>query len=266
MSMYDLIVLGAGPGGYVAAERAGKAGLKTLLIEKAQLGGVCLNSGCIPTKTLLHAAKTYYLASNSADFGVSVDKAVFQLEKAMAWKAKVTDTLQKGIAAMMKRHGVEVVQGEGRLIKAGTVRVGQTDYTGKSIIIATGSSTLVPPIPGVDNSKVLTSTELLNIKELPKSIIIVGGGIIGMEFASFFSLLGLPVTVIEMLDEIVPVLDKDFAAQLRKMLPKITFELGAKVEGISEASEGVSVSFSRGTEKKTLSASNVLLSVGRRRK
>jgi dihydrolipoamide dehydrogenase len=258
--MYDLIILGAGPGGYVAAERAGAAGLKTLIIEKAHLGGVCLNAGCIPTKTLLSAAKTYAHALESESIGVTVKEAVFHLDKAMAWKAKVIETLQKGIAAMMKRGGVEVVQGEGRLVSANTVKVGSADYQAKAIIIATGSSSVVPPIPGIKNPKVLTSTELLSISEMPKKLVIVGGGIIGMEFASFFSMLGVEVTVVEMMDEIIPVLDKEFAAALRKALPKVKFELGAKVEEFSDSG----VTYSRGGEKKTVPADLVLLSIGRR--
>ncbi|MDR1179446.1 MAG: dihydrolipoyl dehydrogenase [Spirochaetales bacterium] len=258
--MHDLIILGAGPGGYVAAERAAAAGLKTLLIEKTHLGGVCLNSGCIPTKTLLNAAKTYAHALESESIGVSVQGAAFHLDKAMAWKAKVVETLQKGIAAMMKRGGVEVVQGEGRLIKPGMVRVGTTDYTAKSIIIATGSSSVVPPIAGVKNPNVVTSTQLLNISALPKKLLIVGGGIIGMEFASFFSMLGVQVTVVEMMDEIIPVLDREFAAALRKALPKVSFELGAKVEEFT----GAGVVYSRGGKKITSEADLVLLSIGRR--
>ncbi|MDR1316184.1 MAG: dihydrolipoyl dehydrogenase [Spirochaetales bacterium] len=258
--MHDLIILGAGPGGYVAAERAAAAGLKTLLIEKTHLGGVCLNSGCIPTKTLLNAAKTYAHALESESIGVSVQGAAFHLDKAMAWKAKVVETLQKGIAAMMKRGGVEVVQGEGRLVKPGMVRVGTTDYTAQSIIIATGSSSVVPPIAGVKNPNVVTSTQLLNISALPKKLLIVGGGIIGMEFASFFSMLGVQVTVVEMMDEIIPVLDREFAAALRKALPGVSFELGAKVEEFT----GAGVVYSRGGTKITSDADLILLSIGRR--
>jgi dihydrolipoamide dehydrogenase len=266
--MYDLIILGAGPGGYVAAERAGAAGLKTLIVEKDNLGGVCLNRGCIPTKTLLSSAKIYAQALEAESVGVSTGGAVFHLDKAMAWKGKVIDTLQKGIAAMLKRGGVETVRGEGRLMHPDTVRVDGKDYSAKSLIIATGSSPLTPPIPGLLDGTdlrrkppgVMTSTELLSITEIPKQLVIVGGGIIGMEFASFFSLLGVSVTVVEMMDEIVPVLDREFAALLRKSLPKVTFELGAKVEEISDAG----VCFSRSGAKNTVPADTVLLSIGRR--
>jgi len=258
--MYDIIILGAGPGGYVAAERAGHAGLKVLLIEKAELGGVCLNAGCIPTKTLLSAAKTYAHAKEAEGIGVSVEKAVFQLERAMAWKTRVIDTLRKGIASQMKRFGVEIVRGEGVLVNNHTVKVGSTNYEAKNIILATGSSPAVPPIPGVENKKVVTSTELLDIKEMPKSVAIVGGGYIGMEFASFFAMLGVNVTVVEMMDEIIPILDKDFAALLRKSIPGITYELGAKVEEISDAG----VTYSRGGKRSTVSADLILLSIGRR--
>jgi dihydrolipoamide dehydrogenase len=268
--MYDLIILGAGPGGYVAAERAGAAGLKTLIIDKSRLGGVCLNCGCVPTKTLLNSAKTYAHALEAESIGVSVSGAAFHLDKAMAWKNRVIDTLQKGIAAMMKHGGVEVLQGEARLINPGTVRVGEKDYSAKSILIATGSSAVVPPIPGLKDGnnlrqkspRVVTSTELLDISEMPKQLVIAGGGIIGMEFASFFSLLGVPVTVVEMMDEIVPALDRELAAILRKSLPGVTFELGAKVEEISGA--GVTFSRTRDGEKKTVPADTVLLSLGRR--
>ncbi|MDR1933382.1 MAG: dihydrolipoyl dehydrogenase [Spirochaetales bacterium] len=258
--MYDLIILGAGPGGYVAAERAAAGGLKTLLIEKDRLGGVCLNAGCIPTKTLLSAAKTYAHALEAESIGVTVKEAVFHLDKAMAWKARVIETLQKGIAAMLKRGGVEVVQGEGRLVKPGTVRVDRTDYQAKSVIIATGSSSVVPPIPGVKHPKVVTSTELLNIAEMPKKLVIVGGGIIGMEFASFFSMLSAEVTVVEMMDEIIPALDREFALALRKALPKVSFELGAKVQEFSDAGVG----YSRGGQKNLIPADLALLCIGRR--
>lgn len=257
--MHDLIILGAGPGGYVAAQRAGRAGLKVLLVEKAELGGVCLNAGCIPTKTLLAGAKSFAHLKEAEAFGVAVEKPVFHLDKAMARKARVVDTLRKGIAASMKRFGVEVAAGAGLLRDNRTVEVAGTRHTGKAVIIATGSSPAVPPIPGVDRPWVLTSTGVLDIRETPKNPVIVGGGYIGMEFASLFDMIGSQVTVVEMMPEIVPGLEPEFAAQLRKAMPGVTFELGARVEEFGDHS----LTFSRGDKKTTLPADLTLLSIGR---
>jgi len=259
--MFDIIVIGAGPGGYIAAERAGAQGKSVLLIEKAHFGGVCTNEGCIPTKSLLNAAKQYVHGLEAGKFGVHFENARFELSEAMAWKQDVIETLRKGIAYLMKKNKVEVVMGEAEFLDRQTVRVNGQTYQGQNIIIATGSSAAVPPIPGANESSALvTNREILQIEQLPKSIIIIGGGYIGMEFACFFSSVGVDVQVVEMMPEIVPMMDAEFAVLLRKSLPKIGYHLGAKVERI----DGNAVTFSKDGQQDTLQADLILMSVGRR--
>lgn len=259
--MYDIIIIGGGPGGYIAAERAGARGKSVLLIEKEHLGGVCLNSGCVPTKTLLNSAKTYAHATVGAKFGVHATNVSFDLNQAMAWKQEVIEKLRGGIAYMMKKFKVEVVFSEAEIIDKHTVQTkdGKT-WQGQNLIIATGSSPAMPPIPGArDNPKVLTSTELLAIKQMPSSLVVIGGGVIGVEFASLFSTLGVKVTVIEMMEEIIPFMDKEHAPQLRKALKPIDFQLGCKVEKI----EGATVYYSANDGAKSVSADLILMAVGR---
>ncbi len=264
---YDLIIIGAGPGGYIAAERAGSLGKRVLLVEKDKLGGVCLNRGCIPTKSLLHASKLYAHVKEGARFGVSADNLRFDLGTAMEHKRKTVETLRRGIASQMKRFGVTLLEGDARFIGSSggnRVQVGSQIYRARNLIIATGSSPAMPPIPGlqegVERGQVLTSTELLEIAQMPKRLVIVGGGYIGMEFASFFGTLGTEVTVVEMMDEIVPIMDREFAAILRKSVKGVKYELGARVERI----DGGVVTFSRGGEKGRAEGDLVLISVGRR--
>jgi dihydrolipoamide dehydrogenase len=258
--MYDLIIIGGGPGGYISAERAGAMGKTVLLIEKAHLGGVCLNAGCIPTKTLLHSSKLYAQTAKMADYGVTVENPLFDLTKAMAWKGKVIDTLRKGIAYQMKRFGVEVLNAEATLKDFNTVVADGKEYKGSNIILATGSSPFLPPIPGLDGDAVMTSTEILNIETMPESVIIIGGGYIGMEFASFFGNLGKKVTVVEMMDEIIPFMDAQFSSLLRKSLKQVDFTLGARVEKI----EGKSLTYSKDGKQETIKADIILASLGRK--
>jgi dihydrolipoamide dehydrogenase len=258
---YDIIIIGAGPGGYVAAERAGARGKKTLLIEKSHLGGVCLNEGCIPTKTLLNSAKHYAHAIHSGDIGVHVKDASFNLAQAMAWKAKVIDTNRKGIAFLMKKYKVDVVSGHGVFKSRNVVAVGEQEYTARSIIVATGSSPLLPPIPGADGPKVVSSTELLAIEKLPEKLVVVGGGVIGLEFASFFSMLDVEVHVVEMLDEVVPFMEPDLAKNLRRAMKAVSFHLGAKVSSID--ADGT-VHFEEKGKNEQLSSDLVLMAVGRK--
>ncbi len=258
--MYDLIILGAGPGGYVAAERAGERGKKVLLIEKAEIGGVCLNEGCIPTKTLLNSAKHYSHALDSKMFGVHTENAVFNLEEAQIWKNKVVATNIKGILYLMDKYGVEVLKGTGSFNTDGTIQVGEISYSGKDIIIATGSSPFMPPIPGADSKAVLDSTDLLEITKVPTSIVVIGGGVIGLEFASFFSMLGVKVDIIEMMDEIAPFMEAEFAKSMRRAMKKVKFHLGSKVESI----DGNKVNFTKGGKEKVIEAEIILMAVGRK--
>lgn len=258
---YDLIIIGAGPGGYIAAERAGAAGKSVLLIEKAELGGVCLNCGCIPSKALLNAAKHFYYAVHGSAYGVEVEGAHFNLDAAHAMKGKVMDTLRKGIAGLMKRFNVDVVDGSATIEGLRRVRVGDTVYEGDNILIATGSSPAAPPIPGATLPHVVDSSGILNIQTLPKQLVIVGGGVIGCEFACVFGSVGVPVTVIEMLPEVCPNVDPDIAKILRSELAKknVTFHTGARVEGISETD----VTFSIDGKTQSIPADAVLVSTGR---
>ncbi len=259
--MFDIIIIGAGPGGYVMAERAGHLGKKVLLIEKENLGGVCLNCGCIPTKTLLNSAKHYVHAKEAPDFGVTTGEVSFDLTKAMSWKTEVVETLRAGIGFMMKKNKVEVVSGEAKFLGSGKVQVGDEIYEGENIVIATGSSPMMPPIPGADQDHVMTSTEILNVEKMPETLTVIGGGVIGIEFASFFSSLGVKVDVIEMLDEIIPFMDKGQAKEFRRALKKkVNFNLGCKVTAID--GHDVQYTDAKGAEQ-SVQADIVLMSVGR---
>jgi dihydrolipoamide dehydrogenase len=257
---YDLIIVGAGPGGYVAAERAGHRGLKTLIVEKSHLGGVCLNEGCIPSKTLLYSAKLFHHATHGAAYGVVAEKVSFDLATVMKRKTKVIETLRKGVEFQMNRNQVTVVKGVAKLLDRQRVEVNGQTYAGKNIMLATGSAPIRPPLPGADQPHVLTSSEIFDIKELPKRLVIVGGGVIGMEFACFFSHVGVDVTVVEMLPEILPPYDPELAVGLRRALKHVTYQLGCKVEKIGAND----VTFSQDGKATTIPADLVLLSIGRR--
>jgi dihydrolipoamide dehydrogenase len=258
---YDLIVIGAGPGGYTAAERAAERGRNVLLAEQSHLGGVCTNSGCIPTKSLLNAAKHYTAAREGARFGVNAEKVSFDLAAAMAWKKDTVASLRRGIEYLMKKNGVKTVFGRAEFFDAHTVEVDGAHYRADRILIASGSSPASLPIPGADGPNVLTSSEILEITELPRRLAVIGGGVIGVEFASFFSQVGTEVTVIEMTDEIVPLLEPELAKMLRRELDQVDFRLGCRVNEIT--AEGVRYTDAGGNEQ-TAAADLVLTAVGRR--
>jgi len=259
---YDLAIIGAGPAGYVAGKKAGGEGLKVLLIEGKKLGGVCLNEGCVPSKTLLQAAKTYHHALHGEAFGVEVSDVRFNFEKANAHKMKVMDGMREGIAGLMKKRKVEVAFGQATLSQGRKVTVEEETHEADNILICTGSSPTHPPIPGIDGDNVVDSTGILELKQLPKSLVVVGGGVIGCEFACFFGSVGVPVTVLEALPEICPTLDPDLAKILRSELAKknATFHVGAKVEKIS----GSEVKFSVDGESQVAQGDLVLVATGRR--
>ncbi len=263
---YQVIVVGGGPAGYTAAEAAGKAGLSVLLIEKNSLGGVCLNEGCIPTKTLLYSAKTYDSARHALKYAVHVPEVSFDLAKIIARKSKVVRKLVLGVKAKLTAGNVTVVSGEAQIIDKNTVRCGEETYEGENLILCTGSETFIPPIPGIDTVNYWTHREALENKQLPASLAIVGGGVIGMEFASFFNSLGVRVTVIEMMDEILGGMDKELSALLRAEYANrgIEFLLGTKVVGLSETEEGAVVSYENAEGSGSVAAEKLLMSVGRR--
>jgi dihydrolipoamide dehydrogenase len=258
--MYDIIIIGAGPGGYIAAERAGKLGKSVLLIEKEQLGGVCLNRGCIPTKTLLNSSKLYKQASSSGSYGVHAKDVSFNWKEILAWKTEVIETQRKGISFLMKENGVEVLKGTAELLEGKKVLVDGDIYEGENIIISTGSSNIIPPVSGADGSNVVTSREILDLEKLPASLAVIGGGVIGMEFASLFSNLGIKVDVIEMMDEILPMMDKDHAKLMRRGMKGVKFHLSSRLEKI----EGSKLTFSLKGKEESLDADLVLMAVGRR--
>jgi dihydrolipoamide dehydrogenase len=261
MEQYDLMVIGSGPGGYVAAERAGALGKRVLLVEKDQFGGVCTNRGCIPTKSLLNSAKQYRHAQEGERFGVKAEGVTFSLADAMAWKEETIKTLRSGIEYLMKENKVSVVFGEAKVLDAHHIQVGETTYEGSYLILATGSSPFVPPIPGAKLEHVLTSDQILSLGEIPSSLVVIGGGVIGIEFASFFSMIGTKVTVIEMMSEILPMMDAEFAKLMRRELKGVDFHLGCKVEEIT--AEDVRYTDAKGV-KQAVPASLVLMSVGRK--
>ena len=262
MADFDVIVLGGGPGGYLAAERLGHAKKKVLLIEQQFLGGTCLNVGCIPTKSLLNSAKLYLHARHSAQFGVTAEGVSFDWAKVQAWKDEVVKTLVGGVAMAEKRNGVEVVDAHGTLVGPGRVEVDGEVKTADHVILATGSVPVMPPIPGTkDNPAVVDSTGLLALETFPSKLVVIGGGVIGVEFASLFAAFGAQVEVIELLSEIVPFADADLAARLRKGIEGVTFHLGCKVTGV----EGSTVVYSdaKGAEVRT-EADVILMAVGRK--
>lgn len=261
MSTFDLIVIGAGPAGYVSAERAAARGMKVLLVESRRLGGVCLNEGCIPSKTLLNSAKIYRYAMHSEAYGVRATGVEFDLTLVMARKTKVMDTLRNGIAGLMRKSKIQVVVGTAKLQAERKVEINGQIYQAKNILISTGSSPAKPPIPGCGLPGVLDSTGILNLEKLPKSVVIIGGGVIGCEFACFFGSVGVPVTVIEMLPEICPQMDKDITKNLRAELSKknVTFHTGAKVLEITADT----VRFEKEGKPESVARDIVLVSIGR---
>lgn len=263
---YQVIIIGGGPAGYTAAEVAGKAGLSVLLIEKKNLGGVCLNEGCIPTKTLLYSAKTVDNARHASKYAVNVSDVSFDLGKIIARKSKVVRKLVLGVKSKLTSNKVDLVTGEAQIVGPGRVRCGEEMYEWENLILCTGSETFIPPIPGIETVDYWTHREALDNKELPASLAIVGGGVIGMEFASFFHSLGVEVTVIEMMDEILGGMDKELSALLRADYAKrgIKFLLSTKVVGLAQSDEGTVVSYENAEGSGSIVAQRLLMSVGRR--
>lgn len=264
---YDVAIIGGGPAGYTAAEKAAANGLSTLLFEKNALGGVCLNEGCVPTKTLLYSAKVYDTIKHASKYAVSAENPTFDFPKIIARKNKVVKKLTAGIRMKMKEHGVEVISGEATIqgrAEDGTITIicGETTYEAAHLLLCTGSETVIPPIPGLQETAYWTSREALQSKELPASLVIIGGGVIGMEFASFFNSMGTEVHVVEMLDKILGPMDRELSDQLQAEYAKrgVKFYLGHKVTAVSE---GV-VTVEKAGETSTIQGEKILLSVGRR--
>ena len=268
--MYDLAIIGGGPGGYVAAERAGKAGLSVVLFEKKELGGVCLNEGCIPTKTLLYSAKVYDYSRHADKYGVIAEGVSVDVGAVFKRKQKVVKKLVGGVKVQMREAGVEVVR-EAAVIRGKngdvfTLSAGEASYESRNILICTGSEAVVPPIPGLREGlggAVVTNREILSLEELPEELVVIGGGVIGMEFASFFQSAGTKVTVVEMLPKILGPMDGEISAMLQAQYAKkgVTFHLGCKVVAV-EGNEVVFEDPEGHTNR--VHGDRILVSVGRK--
>ncbi len=264
---YDIAIIGGGPAGYNAAEKAAINGLKTVLFEKNAIGGVCLNEGCIPTKTLLYSAKLLDNMKGASKYGIlEGEQAGFDLGKIISRKDKVVKKLTGGVKMKLTSNGVEIVEGVATLLgeKSDKIRIScnEVEYVVKYVLVCTGSDTIIPPIKGLADVAYWTSKEALEIKELPKSLVIIGGGVIGIEFASFFNSMGVKVTVIEMMPEILGAMDKETSAMLRKEYAKkgIDFHLNTKVTEVSP--EGATIE--KDNKTSIINADRILLSVGRK--
>jgi len=272
---YDLIIIGSGPGGYVAAIRAGQLGMKTAIIEKYEtLGGTCLNVGCIPSKALLDSSEHFYQLNHSfEEHGIKVQKVTLDLHQMVARKAQVVKQTCDGVKFLMKKQKVDVFTGMGSFVDATHIKVTAADGTEtiletKNVIIATGSKPVTPVSMGYDKNRVITSTEALNITELPKHMVIIGAGVIGLELGSVFARLGTKVEVVEYLDRILPGMDSDCAKELQRSLKKmgITFHLSHEVTTVKglKAKARVEMKPREGGEAISLETDYCLIAIGRK--
>ena len=271
MSDYQLIVIGAGPGGYTAALQAAKRGLHTAVVERREVGGTCLNRGCIPTKTLLHASQVYRDAVDGAPAGVHAGDITFDLAEMFAYKRGVSEKLRGGIHALLKGARVDLLEGTARIDAPGRVTVtgpaGETAYTADRLLIATGSVPVRPPIPGLDLPGVMTSDQLLEGSDtLYESLVIMGGGVIGVEFATFYANLGCRVTLIEGMDRLLPTMDRELGQNLGQILKKQGVEVltSAMVQSVEQAPQGLTVHIDQKGKEKAVTGEKVLCAIGRR--
>src|SRR5712664_1584928 len=260
---FDVVVIGGGPGGYVAALRAAQLGAKTAIVERDRLGGTCLVRGCIPTKALLQSAELYTMAKAGVPFGLTADKIGFDWAVAQKRKAGVVDQLVKGVEGLLKAGGVTSMHGTARLAGKGVVDVAGEQVQAKDIIIATGSAIARIPLKGAELT--IDSDQILELKEVPRRLAVIGGGVVGMEFAAMFAALGSKVTVFEMLPQVLPMVDADLVAAYAKHLSGLGGQIhtSSKVEEVARQKGGLQVRFSAGSEGGAVDADQVLLAVGR---
>ena len=268
--LYDVAVIGGGPGGYVAAIRAAQLGAKVLLVEKDKLGGVCLNRGCIPTKTLLKSAEKWQELKNCHEFGLQADHISFNFETIMERKNQVVSKLRGGIEQLIKSNQIEVVYGVGTLEGPNRLSITQEDksisYETKNIIIATGSTPMRLPIPGQGLPDVIDSNQLLEMTHVPRSMVVIGAGAVGIEFAAIFQSFGCEVTVVEMLPTILPNIDSDIVKRMGIILRKqgIKMLTNTKVTSFGESTEGIKVSLDNGKKIQEIVVEKVLVATGRK--
>lgn len=270
MSDYDVVVIGAGPGGYVCAIRAAQLGLKTAIVDKEWLGGVCLNVGCIPSKALLQNAHVaHLLRERGKEFGFSFDNLKLDFDVAVKRSRKVSERLTKGVGFLMKKNKIDVHMGTGKLTAKDTVQVkddkGETkDLKAKNIVVATGASVAIPPGWEIDGEQVVTYLEAILQEKLPKSVVVIGAGAIGVEFATIWHSYGVEVNIVEMLPRLVPLEDEELGNELGKAFSRqgIKIHTGSRVEAIEKQGEGVKVKISSDDGEKTLEAAQALVAIG----
>ena len=269
MSAYDVIVLGSGPGGYVTAIRASQLGLKTAIVEKESLGGVCLNWGCIPTKALLKSAQVFDYLKHASDYGLTVSEFDKDFTAVVKRSRNVAGTMSKGVQFLLKKNKVDVLKGFGKLKAAGTLTVTAedgkaTDYTAKNIVIATGARSRELPNLPQDGEKVIGYRQAMNLKKQPKKMIVVGSGAIGVEFAHFYNSMGTEVTIVEFLPNIVPVEDVDISKQMEKSFKKAGIKVmtNSAVESVDTSGKGVVATVKTAKGIETIEADIVLSAVG----
>lgn len=265
---YDLTVIGGGPGGYVAAIRACQLGLKVAVVEEREMGGTCLNRGCIPTKSLLHSAEIFHTAKTAKEYGIDIKEVDFNYKRIAERKDAIVKQLRTGVEFLLKKNGCEILNGKGIIKDKNTIEV-----TGKNpstistdkIIIATGSKPVRPPIPGIDNNKVLDSDNVLSLTSCPDKVIIIGGGVIGLEFATIYNSLGKDVTIVEMMNEILPSVDREISGILRKSLEKrgVKIFTDSKVISINSENKAVCTFQNSGLERKA-EGDVVIIAAGRK--
>ncbi len=275
MASYDVVIIGGGPGGYNCAIRAGQLGLKTAIIEKrGKLGGTCLNVGCIPSKAMLHASEYYEAALKTfPSLGISVSGLTLDLQKMMAQKEDAVDGLTKGVEFLMKKNKVDYLKGTGRILGAGRVEVSAEDGTksnleARNIVIATGSDVAGLPNIEIDEERIVSSTGALSLPAVPRSLVVIGAGVIGLELGSVWRRLGAQVTVVEFLDKILPPMDGEVSKQAERIFKKqgMAFELGRKVVAVERTNAGliVATEAAKGGDPKPFEADVVLVAIGRK--
>jgi len=267
--VYDVAIIGSGPGGYVAAIRASQLDLKVVLIERENLGGICLNWGCIPTKALLKSAETYAMFKHAKDFGLSAENVSFDFNKIIERSRKVADINSKGVEFLMKKNKVDVVFGKATLKSASKIEINGdgnkiSEIEAKNIVLATGGRPRSIPGIDIDGDKVIEYRKAMSLEKKPDSMVIIGAGAIGIEFAHFYSQLGTEITIIEMLDTILPIEDREITDVLAKSFKKnkINIHTSAKVDSIKKTKTGIDITFSKAGKTEKLSADKALIAIG----